>query len=103
MKVLKFGGTSVGSAQNIKRLKEIVFSQNTDTIVVVSALHGITDSILKAAYLAATGINNTHDELCFIKAKHIDLIKEIFPDDSSIKYIIDELLNELEQILSGIA
>ena len=103
MKVLKFGGSSVGSTQNLKRVKEIVFSQNTDTIVVVSALHGITDRILKAAHLAATGLNNSHDDLCFIKAKHYDLIKEIFPDDSSIKHIIDELLNELEQILSGIA
>ena len=42
MKVLKFGGTSVGSAQNIRCVKEIVSNQNTDTIVVVSALHGIT-------------------------------------------------------------
>ena len=103
MKVLKFGGTSVGSAKNIKSVKEIVFNQNTDTIIVVSALHGITDRILKVAHLAAIGINNSPDDLGFIKVKHYDLIKEIFHDDSSIKQIIDELLNELEQILSGIA
>ena len=47
MKVLKFGGTSVGSAENIRKVKEIVKSQNDDVIVVVSALGGITDKILK--------------------------------------------------------
>ncbi|HTN68631.1 MAG TPA: bifunctional aspartate kinase/homoserine dehydrogenase I [Dysgonamonadaceae bacterium] len=102
MKVLKFGGTSVGSAKNIKRVKEIVFSQNTDTIVVVSALDGITDKILTAAYIASTGTDNFHDDVHFIKSKHYDLIKELFHDSTSIKSIVDELLNELEQILSGI-
>ena len=102
MKVLKFGGVSVGSAQNIKRVKEIVFSQNTDTIVVVSALHEITDKILKTAHTASTGNASYHDDLQFIKTKHYDLIKELFKDDTSIKSVVDELLNELDQILSGI-
>ena len=62
MKVLKFGGTSVGSAENIKRVKEIVLNQNDDVIVVVSALGGITDKILKAAKLASTGTENFHTE-----------------------------------------
>ena len=96
MKVLKFGGVSVGSAQNIKRVKEIVFSQNTDTIVVVSALHEITDKILKTAHTASTGNASYHDDLQFIKTKHYDLIKELFKDDTSIKSVVDELLNELE-------
>ena len=70
MKVLKFGGTSVGSAENIKRVKEIVQNQDDDVIVVVSALGGITDKILNAALLASTGTGDFHTELAEIK-KHI--------------------------------
>lgn len=103
MKVLKFGGISVGSAQNLKRVGEIVSSQNADTVIVVSALHGITDKILQVAHIAAAGLNSYHDELHFIKTKHYDLVNELFHDDTSIKNVVDELLNELDQILSGIA
>ena len=103
MKILKFGGTSVGSAKNMKHVKEIVLSQDTAIIVVVSALHGITDRILVAAHSASIGTSHFHDDLHFIKAKHYDLLEELFQENSSIKSIVDELLNELEQILNGIA
>ncbi|MGV8964245.1 MAG: bifunctional aspartate kinase/homoserine dehydrogenase I [Candidatus Saccharimonadaceae bacterium] len=102
MKVLKFGGISVGSAENIKYVKEIVLRQHTPTIVVVAALHGITDEILKTSRNAVAGTNDFHDNLCFIKKQHYDLIEDLFHEDASIKYIVDELLNELEQILTGI-
>ena len=49
MKVLKFGGTSVGSAESILSLKRIVESQKEDCIVVVSALGGITDKLIKTS------------------------------------------------------
>lgn len=55
MKVLKFGGTSVGSAENIRKVKSIVESQKGNVIVVVSALGGITDKILTAARNASKG------------------------------------------------
>ncbi len=102
MKVLKFGGTSVGSAENIKRVKAIVQSQNDDVVVVVSALGGITDKILKAARMASTGTGNFHTELTEIKVKHREAIETLFNGSGSISYIVDELLDELEQILTGI-
>jgi aspartokinase/homoserine dehydrogenase 1 len=102
MKVLKFGGTSVGTAENIKRVKKIVLKQDGDIIVVVSALGGITDRILKAARLASTGIGNFHTELTEIKQIHTDVIHELFNGSGSIEYIVNELLDELEQILTGI-
>ena len=46
MKVLKFGGTSVGSVESILNLKKIVESQKEPVIVVVSALGGITDKLI---------------------------------------------------------
>ena len=102
MKVLKFGGTSVGSAENIKRVKEIVQNQNDDVIVVVSALGGITDKILNAAHLSSTGTGDFHAELTEIKEIHSEVIQSLFNGSGSIEYIVDELLNELEQILTGI-
>uniref|UniRef100_UPI003216B79D bifunctional aspartate kinase/homoserine dehydrogenase I n=1 Tax=uncultured Draconibacterium sp. TaxID=1573823 RepID=UPI003216B79D len=102
MKVLKFGGTSVGSAANIKRVKDIVLNQNDGVIVVVSALGGITDKILMAAHNAATGTGNFHTELTEIRKKHDETLQELFNGSGAIKYIVDELLDELEQILTGI-
>ncbi len=102
MKVLKFGGTSVGSAENIKRVKKIVQSQNGDVVVVVSALGGITDKILNAAQTASTGTGDFRAELTEIKKRHDETIEKLFDKPASIKYIVAELLDELEQILTGI-
>ncbi len=102
MKVLKFGGTSVGSAENIKRVKQIVQSQNDDVIVVVSALGGITDKILAAAKIASSGTGNFRTVLDEIKKRHDETIQELFQHDDSIKNTVNEMLFELEQILTGI-
>ena len=102
MKVLKFGGTSVGSAENIKKIKKIVQDQNDDVIVVVSALGGITDKILVAAINASSGVGDFHSELTEIKNKHNEVIRELFNGNDSIKKIVEDLLDELEQILTGI-
>lgn len=102
MKVLKFGGTSVGSAENIKKVKRIVRNQDGDVIVVVSALGGITDKILGAAKKASTGTTSFHADLAEIKSRHEEVIHSLFNGTGSIKYIVDELLDELEQILTGI-
>ena len=102
MKVLKFGGTSVGSATNIKRVKSIVQNQTDDVIVVVSALGGVTDKILSAAKKASETTENFHSVFSEIKTKHIETIDELFDKGGSIKYIVNELLEELEQILTGI-
>lgn len=102
MKVLKFGGTSVGSAANIKRVKDIVLAQEGDIIVVVSALGGITDKILKAAENAASGTGDFHAELTEIKAKHDETIRELFNGSEAVHGHVQALLDELEQILTGI-
>jgi aspartokinase/homoserine dehydrogenase 1 len=102
MKVLKFGGTSVGSAENIRKVKSIVESQNCDVIVVVSALGGITDKILNAARNASTGKGDFHQNLAEIKTRHLDAIQSLFNGSGEIKKTVTELLDELEQILTGI-
>lgn len=102
MKVLKFGGTSVGSATNIRKVKEIVLRQKEDTIVVVSALGGVTDLILNAARIASTGSDDFHPILTEIKNRHKLAIDDLFNGSGAMVYIAEELLDELEQILTGI-
>ena len=53
MKVLKFGGTSVGSVESITKLKEIVEGTTEQVIVVVSALGGVTDKLIAVSHMAA--------------------------------------------------
>jgi bifunctional aspartokinase / homoserine dehydrogenase 1 len=102
MKVLKFGGTSVGSVANIKTVKKIVSGQTGDTVVVVSALGGITDKILNAAKMAALGTGFYHEELDIIKLRHSEVIAGLFGTTSAVSAEVNVLLNELEQVLTGI-
>lgn len=102
MKVLKFGGTSVANAENIRKVKNIVESQNEPVIVVVSALGGITDKILNAARNASSGSVNYHEEQEEIRKRHEETIEQLFSGEVSIKQTANELLFELEQILTGI-
>ena len=55
MKVLKFGGTSVGSVESILNVKRIVEAEQEPVVVVVSALGGITDKLIKTSRLAVAG------------------------------------------------
>ncbi len=105
MKVLKFGGTSVGSAENIKRVKEILMGQDDDVIVVVSALGGITDKILSAAKMAAIGTGYFQAELTEINTRHIDTIEKLFAPEkqADIKEKTSALLEELERIIQGVS
>ena len=59
MKVLKFGGTSVGTVESILNVKKIVEGIDEPVIVVVSALGGLTDKLLQTSALAATQIHRT--------------------------------------------
>ncbi|MCL1821704.1 MAG: bifunctional aspartate kinase/homoserine dehydrogenase I [Prolixibacteraceae bacterium] len=102
MKVLKFGGTSVGCSQNIHSVKNIVFSQKDDIVVVVSALGGITDKILNAARMASMNMGFQREEFDEIKRRHYGIIQELFAEPADIKTEIDVVLDELEQVLTGV-
>ncbi len=102
MRVLKFGGTSVSSAENLQKVRSIVLEQQEDVVVVVSALEGITDLILHAARIASGGEEDFHHDLKTIKNRHAALIADLFKGAGPVEYILDELFEELEQILTGI-
>jgi len=105
MKVLKFGGTSVGSAENIQKVKEILMGQDDDVIVVVSALGGITDKILSAAKMAAIGTGYFQAELTEINTRHFDTIEKLFSGEKQIqvKERTQVLLDELGRIIQGVS
>lgn len=105
MKVLKFGGTSVGSVEGILSVKKIVEAIEEPVIVVVSALGGITDKLLKTASMAANGEVGYEKEYSEIVTRHLDIIQGVIPDKvqrNEVEKQVMELLDELENIYRGV-
>ncbi len=105
MKVLKFGGTSVGSSKNINKVISILdaYAQDNKVICVVSAVGGITDKLLLAGSQARSKDNSFKDTLELIKNTHITIIEELNPkNNGSILEYAEEKLNELGSLLDGI-
>ena len=105
MKVMKFGGTSVGSVNSILSVKHIVESVSEPVIVVVSALGGITDKLINTSKMASTGNAAYEDEFQQIVSRHVEMVKEVIPvgeRQEALQGKIGELLNELKDIFQGI-
>ena len=105
MKVLKFGGTSVGSSKNINSVINILENYGkTDTIVcVVSAVGGITDKLLLAGKQAQSKDRAFVDTFADIKEKHYTIIKELNPtNNKGVLNYIDDRLSALHSLLEGI-
>ena len=81
MQVLKFGGTSVANAENINKVVAIVKQsvQKDKTVLVVSALGGVTDMLLNAAALASDGDEGYKEKLTVIEQRHLDAVKQLIP------------------------
>lgn len=105
MKVLKFGGTSVGSVNSMLNVKKIVESVDDKVIVVVSALGGITDKLIKTSRMAAEGDSEYEKEMKEIVNRHIEMVYTVIPAGQKRELLLDcvnELLNELKDIFQGI-
>lgn len=106
MQVLKFGGTSVANAENISKVVAIVKESITKdkTIVVVSALGGVTDLLLNAAALAADGNESYKDKLTVIEQRHLETVKQLIPvaQQSHLLSLVKKSCNEIEDICNGI-
>lgn len=106
MKVLKFGGTSVGSADNIKIVADIVASYHNSQIpcaVVVSAMSGITDRLINVSNEAASGQEEYTETLKQIEKHHFDTARQLISVQSQSRVFayLKTLFNELEDILHG--
>jgi len=106
MQVIKFGGSSVASAENINKVVDIVKSKagTGKVAVVVSALGGITDLLLQCANLAATGNETYKTSLQEIETRHLNTVKELIPvtQQSSVLSAVKKMCNEIEDICNGI-
>lgn len=104
MKILKFGGTSVGSVASITNVKKIVEDRKEPVIVVVSALGGITDRLIAAAHKAAAGDEGYHDEFRFIRNRHHEVAFGLLKADThrALFDFIDESLEDLYNYYKGI-
>ncbi len=105
MKVLKFGGTSVGTIESLSHVKMIVESCTEPVIIVVSALGGITDQLINTAHLASKGDIAYFESYAQIVDRHNVVIEGLVPNDqqSDVKSIINPLLEELGNIYRGVS
>lgn len=105
MKVLKFGGTSVGSVESIRHIQQIISQQTDDCIVVVSALGGITDQLLKAAHLALEAGEEYMEIYQAIRCRHIDMVNTLITNPTTRQMLcleLESILDELRSILFGV-
>ena len=107
MKVMKFGGTSVGSVKSILSLKKIVETEarTQPVIVVVSALDGITDKLIATSQMAKQGDEHYREEFDAMVKRHHQMIDTIITDDKKRVDLfnnVDQLFDQLKSIFYGV-
>jgi aspartokinase/homoserine dehydrogenase 1 len=104
MKVLKFGGTSVGSAENIKKAAEIVKGAvKTDRCaVVLSAIHGTTDAMIETGRTAERGDESFSAKIDALRGKHLSVANDLVPGDAQTAAFINESFTELTGVCEGV-
>jgi aspartokinase/homoserine dehydrogenase 1 len=106
MQVLKFGGSSVGSADAISKVVDIVSEsiQKEPTIVVVSAMSGVTDQLLMLAQSASQGNEAYKTIIQNIEQKHLDAVRALLPiqAQSATLSMVKQIINELESNCEGL-
>lgn len=104
MKVLKFGGTSVGTVESLRNVKKIVESIPGKAVVVVSALGGLTDKLIATAKKAATQDTSWREDMEGIEKRHQEIIEKLVPSEKQpkLQIIIDGLLGDLKRNYEGV-
>ncbi len=107
MKVLKFGGTSVANAERIKSVKDIVLTtleQDPNLVVVVSALGGLTDTLIETAKMAEAGNEGFREQADDIYYRHRQVIEALFTNQElvQVRSYLKEQKQDLENLLHGI-
>ena len=104
MKVLKFGGTSVGTPEAVLQVKQIVDRLDAPAVVVVSALGGVTDCLIT---LSAKAVDPTADYLPMLDelhARHDQMVRSVLPPDRREESLqgVSNCFDELSRILQGV-
>ncbi|MEQ1643208.1 MAG: bifunctional aspartate kinase/homoserine dehydrogenase I, partial [Pyrinomonadaceae bacterium] len=106
MKVLKFGGSSVGSAETIEKVIEIirVASETEKCAVVLSAMQGTTDDLIAAGRAAESGDDGYIEILSNISDRHLNAIHELFHDGQTLAItdFVETTIKELSNLFEGV-
>lgn len=106
MQVLKFGGSSVANAANIHKVIAIVQRavKKEPTVLVVSALGGVTDSLLRVGHLASTADESYKTLLKELEKRHLDTVRDLLPiqQQSATLSQVKQQFNELDGICDGV-
>lgn len=100
MKVLKFGGTSVGSAASIRNVKNIIANLPGNKLLVLSAMSGVTNHLVEISELVKDKkIAQVSEKIEFLKIKHFDLIDELISEEFPNQSVKAEVQHQLEELL----
>lgn len=105
MKVMKFGGSSVGSPESLQLVKNIIEAEKEPVVVVVSALESVTDRLLLAADFAVNGNSSYKSILDEIIQRHEEITQKMIPDTSDKEEVVQKtqlLYDDLRNILRGV-
>ncbi len=106
MKVLKFGGSSVGSPDRIEKIAQIIADKKSSDklIVVFSAFGGVTDQLILMGKQAAVGDMAYKDIFNEIESRHLEVARKLLTLQRQTDALtqIKIRLNELEEILHGV-
>lgn len=105
MKVLKFGGTSVGTIESLRNVKKIVEGIEGECVTIVSALGGLTDRLIATANMAASGDRNYLKEMEGMRERHRLIIEGVVAEERRVvtHKLVGELLDSLARLYDGIS
>jgi aspartokinase/homoserine dehydrogenase 1 len=104
MKVLKFGGSSVGNAENIRLVKTILEKQEEPCVVVISAFDGVTDRLIHAAQLARDQHVAYQEVATVLRSVHLEMVSDLLegPIQESAIQEVNRLLDSFNELLQGV-
>lgn len=104
MKVLKFGGTSVGTVESLQNVKKIVEGLDQPAVVVVSALGGLTDRLIATANKAAEADDTYRADVEAIRERHFNVVEGVIPSakQDECKTRVTHLLDDLARLYDGV-
>ncbi len=104
MKVLKFGGSSVGSPERIRGVKKIIELRKEPCVIVVSAFRGVTDDLMQLGEMAARRKEDFRSEFKLLKKRHLDVIHYLIPDEKTEATVqtVEQMFGELASLLEGV-
>jgi len=104
MKILKFGGSSISNLENIQKVFSIIEKESEEMSIIFSAFGGVTEELLRCAYLAQQSDESYHDILDVLEKRHLEIVKNLIPvqQQSATLTYVKVRFNELSDLYHGI-